>query len=351
MTNPITLTTSVLGDSTTIPNTFFDFYLPRAAGEFLKIYLYLLRWQPVRDHKLSIGSIADFFHLTEGDVIRAFRYWEGEHLLAMTTDENGLILSICLNPSGETGFPGVQITPVTEDVPVSAPAYDPEPELPVGEELPLIIEQYLGRPLSRSDLSKIRYFHEDLGFPCSLIEYLFEYCVSGGHVDMRYIEAVARKWSDQNIRTVEEAKLESEMHRSSSYAIMKEFGLGGRSPVPGEMLYIRKWVRSYGFSTEVICEACRRTMMNIHVPSFEYADRILVSWKEAGLSSLEEIEAADKIRSSQSKSKSVPVRKKAARPAAAGNRFHNFHQRDNDYGDLQRRILEKQKAVRDADDQ
>lgn len=347
MTNPITLTTSVLGDSTTIPNTFFDFYLPRAAGEFLKIYLYLLRWQPVRGHELSIGSIADFFHLTEGDVVRAFRYWEGERLLAMTTDENGLILSICLNPAGDAGVFGAQITPVKEDP--AAPAYDAEDRAPAGEELPLIIEQYLGHPLSRSDLAKIRYFHEDLGFSCSLIEYLIEYCVSGGHTDMRYIEAVARRWSEQGIRTVDEAKAESEMYRTSSFAIMKELGLGGRSPVPGEMQYIRKWVRSYGFPTEIICEACRRTMMNIHVPSFEYTDSILLSWKEAGYSSLEEIEAAEKARSAQSRSKAAP-RSNGRKKNTAANSFHNFHQRDNDYSDLQRALLKKQNAAGDPAD-
>ena len=348
MTNPITLTTSVLGDSTTIPNTFFDFYLPRAAGEFLKIYLYLLRWQPIREHELSIGSIADFFHLTEGDVVRAFRYWEGEHLLAMTTDDDGRILSICLNPSGDAGFVFPQITPVKEE-PFEA-SYDPEAGAPAGEELPLIIEQYLGHPLSRSDLAKIRYFHEDLGFSCSLIEYLIEYCVSGGHTDMRYIEAVARRWSEQGIRTVDEAKAESEIHRTSSYAILKEFGLGSRSPVPGEMQYIRKWTRSYGFPTEIICEACRRTMMNIHVPSFEYADSILLSWKEAGISSLEEIEAADKLRSSQTKAKTAPRAGRKNGPAAS-NSFHNFHQRDNNYSNLQQALLKKQNAAKGSKDQ
>ena len=349
MTNPITLTTSVLGDSTTIPNTFFDFYLPRAAGEFLKIYLYLLRWQPVRDHELSIGSIADFFHLTEGDVVRAFRYWEGEHLLAMTTDENGRILSICLNPAGDAGYYGAQIKPVTEE-PYEAP-FDPDDSAPAGEELPLVIEQYLGHPLSRSDLAKIRYFHEDLGFSCSLIEYLIEYCVSGGHTDMRYIEAVARRWSEQGIRTVDEAKAESEMHRTSVYAIMKELGLSGRSPVPGEMQYIRKWIRSYGFSIEIICEACRRTMMNIHVPSFEYTDSILLSWKDSGFSTLEEIEAADKLRSTQTKAKGTPRTPGRKQNGSAANSFHNFHQRDNHYSDLQQTLLKKQNAAKKPKDE
>ena len=343
MTNPITLTTSTLGDSTTIPNTFFDIYLPRAAGEFLKIYLYLLRWQPVSGHELSIGSIADFFNLTEGDVIRAFRYWESERLLAMTTDEQGRILSICLNPSGDETRRSPVITPVQEDI-----LPDVQESAPVSEELPLIIEQYLGRPLSHADLNRIRYFHEELGFSCSLIEYLFEYCVSGGHMEMRYIEAVALKWSEQNVRTVEEAKFESELYRTSVFAIMKEFGLGGRTPVPGEMQYIRKWLRTYGFSTEIICEACRRTMMKIHAPNFEYTDKILLSWKDTGIFSMEQIAEADQLHSMQAQARAAQNGSRK-RVSQSGNRFHNFHQRDNDYSDLQKRLLDKQRAAKPSD--
>ncbi|MFQ9387600.1 MAG: hypothetical protein ACLR1V_01180 [Coprococcus sp.] len=44
MPKPITLSAGYSDGVTVIPNTFFDEYLPRANGEFLKIYLYLLRW-------------------------------------------------------------------------------------------------------------------------------------------------------------------------------------------------------------------------------------------------------------------------------------------------------------------
>ena len=42
MPKPITLSAGYSDGVTVIPNTFFDEYLPRANGEFLKIYLYLL---------------------------------------------------------------------------------------------------------------------------------------------------------------------------------------------------------------------------------------------------------------------------------------------------------------------
>ena len=72
-----------------------------------------------------------------------------------------------------------------------------------GTQLIFIIQQYLGRPLSASDLNTIYYFYDDLGFSRDLIEYLFEYCVSNGHTHMRYIEKVALSWADLHITTAD----------------------------------------------------------------------------------------------------------------------------------------------------
>ena len=84
MPKPITLSASYSDDATIIPNAFFDHYLPRANGEFLKIYLYLLRWLSQPDHALSLSGIADIFFMTENDVTRALKYWESEGLLTLT---------------------------------------------------------------------------------------------------------------------------------------------------------------------------------------------------------------------------------------------------------------------------
>ena len=84
MPKPITLSAGYSDGVTVIPNTFFDEYLPRANGEFLKIYLYLLRWLSHPDHALSLSGIADIFFMTENDVTRALKYWEGEKILSLT---------------------------------------------------------------------------------------------------------------------------------------------------------------------------------------------------------------------------------------------------------------------------
>ena len=85
-----------VASATSIPNLFFDYYLPKANGEFVKIYLYLRRWMGVTDHAFSLPCIADALNMTEGDVIRALRYWEQAQLLKLSYTEGGIICGIQL---------------------------------------------------------------------------------------------------------------------------------------------------------------------------------------------------------------------------------------------------------------
>ena len=71
---------------TMVHNRFIDEYMPQANGEFVKIYLYLLRVLSSRDRELSVSTIADKFNHTENDVVRALKYWEQQGLLALSFD-------------------------------------------------------------------------------------------------------------------------------------------------------------------------------------------------------------------------------------------------------------------------
>lgn len=371
MPKPITLSAGYSDGVTVIPNTFFDEYLPRANGEFLKIYLYLLRWLSHPDHALSLSGIADIFFMTENDVTRALKYWEAEGLLRLTFDRDGTIAGICLNAvtsinsqkdtptappeqrrpapaqsavaaqagTGITGTP-VGTTPAVSMHPRSTQELHRFSESDDGAQLIFIIQQYLGRPLSASDLNTIYYFYDDLGFSRDLIEYLFEYCVSNGHTHMRYIEKVALSWADLHITTADEARTQSETHKKACFAVLKAFGLGGRMPAAGEAEFINKWTRTYGFSLELILEACRRTMMAVHTPSFEYTDKILSNWKSLGAYTMTEVLAADKARSAEKAA--APAKRPAVKQARpSSNKFHNFNQRSYDYAALEKKLAAK----------
>ena len=64
---------------TIISNIFIDYYMPRANGEFVKIYLYLLRSLQSGDTALDLAAVADVFDCTESDVLRTLRYWENQN--------------------------------------------------------------------------------------------------------------------------------------------------------------------------------------------------------------------------------------------------------------------------------
>ena len=83
--------------ATYVPNTFIDEYMTHADGEFVKIYLYLLRCMNNPDTMFSISDIADKFDHTEKDVTRALKYWEKMHLLRLEFNSREELTGICLS--------------------------------------------------------------------------------------------------------------------------------------------------------------------------------------------------------------------------------------------------------------
>mgnify|MGYP003219909382 CR=1 FL=1 len=69
---------------TILSNRFIDNFMPRANGEFVKVYIYLLRMVSAAPSSFSLEHMADSLFCTERDISRALKYWEGEKLIALT---------------------------------------------------------------------------------------------------------------------------------------------------------------------------------------------------------------------------------------------------------------------------
>lgn len=99
--NYIKVTTTYPTGGTLLPNAFVDNYMIRANGEYIKVYIYLLRM--VSDGaNFSIPCLADVLELTERDVTRALKYWEKESLLRMELKDGEisfieLLLSVAIH--------------------------------------------------------------------------------------------------------------------------------------------------------------------------------------------------------------------------------------------------------------
>lgn len=91
-----TLTTGASVGTTSISNIFLDEYMPGANGEYVKVYLYLLRSLGDSTRELSVIGLADVLDCTESDILRAFKYWEKQGLLKLECNASNVLLGIYL---------------------------------------------------------------------------------------------------------------------------------------------------------------------------------------------------------------------------------------------------------------
>ena len=357
---------------TSVSNIFISEYVPGANGEFVKVYLYLLHLMSLRSNNISISLLADTFNQTEADIMRALRYWDSLDVISLSFNGPGNGLSnIVLRDIKHTGqAANAMADPIaaesasvnstssyqTETVRAAKPdikqtevIYTAEPsKVSYSKEqlngflandnfsmLLFVIEQYMGRPLSTKETNSIVYFYDGLKLSTDLIEYLFEYSVEHNKKSINYIEKVALSWASKNIHTIAEAKEETSNHTDYVYQIMKAFGLSNREPAQHEKAMIAKWADTYCFDTDMIIEACNRTIKAIHQPSFEYADTILANWKNSNVSSLEDVKKADAAYAAGNNIK--PKQTASSKPA--NNRFNNFQQRDKKSDDWYNSLL------------
>ena len=371
---------------TIISNIFIDYYIPRANGEFVKIYLYLLRSLQSGDTALDLTAVADVFDCTESDVLRTLRYWENQKLVVLAgTDTQTsidflqpMLPDAVQNTLAEQAV--TQIAPVTSTNTVrtgttptakvsvsqtaniaqtgnqtpSAPenqkkslSADRLKELCEQEDVRQILflaESYLGTTLSRTVTDELLYIYEKLHFSVDLFDYLIEYCVSKGSKDIHYIKKVAFSWHEAGINTVTRAKQETTTYHRNYFSILKAFGISNRNPVQSEIHMIDHWMKDYGFTMDILTEACSRTVASTGKANFRYADKILSGWKDKGVRHLTDIQALDTLhRQLQSDRQEQKQRQeqKGTRPSSSGNKFNNFQQRNYDYDQLENQLLKK----------
>ena len=389
--HPIQLTGEQQNTYTMLSDLFIDLHMPSANGEFVKIYIYLLHLLQKNSSGFSLTSAADVFSCTESDIMRALLYWENRGLIALDRDEETIAGIRLIMPAGAEHTAGSSAPDaVKQQAGKSAPdAVKQQAEPGVRDaakgsftplslsderrrqlmteqaevsEIMMIAEEYLGRTLSTSDQNRLLYLYDELHFSVDLLDYLIEYCVLKEKRSMHYIEKVGLEWYNDGVRTVAEAKERTNLWNREYYAILRAFGITGRNPVLKEITFMQRWLNTLGFSTDLIREACGRTVSQTGRPSFDYADRILSSWHEAGVHTLADVERLDSAHAQKVAEQKQKAQDQKNRPdgseghtglqnhasdsrqhrsSGSRNRFNNFNQRDYDYGALEQELLRR----------
>lgn len=350
----INISSDIATSFTTVSDIFIDQYMPKANGEFVKVYLYLLRATGSGAGIATISEIADHFSNTETDIIRALNYWASEGILQLQSGADGQIMGINLCSLSVSGMQAAQsniqsavadntaqnnlqnsvvnnatknnlqngvVNNVAQNISTTNirmqdsvveklksqttdKASSSQKEYTLDEikefrknpdisELFFIIETYLKHTLSSTDTNMVLYWLDELHFSTDLVEYLVEYCITKGHSSLRYMNKVALGWADAGIKTVDQAKDDAAAHSQIYYSVMKALGITGRNLVDSEVSLINKWVGEYGFDIELVKAACSKTISAIQKPSFEYTDSILANWRKKDVHTLKDVEVLD----------------------------------------------------------
>lgn len=393
----INISSDIATSFTTVSDIFIDQYMPKANGEFVKVYLYLLRATGSGAGIATISEIADHFSNTETDIIRALNYWASEGILQLQSGADGQIMGINLCSLSVSGMQAAQsniqsavadnaaqnnlqnsvvnnaaqnistanirmqdsvvekLKSQTTDKAASSQKEYTLDEIkefrknPDISELFFIIETYLKHTLSSTDTNMVLYWLDELHFSTDLVEYLVEYCITKGHSSLRYMNKVALGWADAGIKTVDQAKDDAAAHSQIYYSVMKALGITGRNLVDSEVSLINKWVGEYGFDIELVKAACNKTISAIQKPSFEYTDSILANWRKKDVHTLKDVEVLDAnfakankasaTGSSQSTNATNGSSKPKSNNSSSKNKFNNFNQRNNDYDKLEKLFL------------
>ena len=118
----ITISTENSETYSSISNFFIDYYMTEANGEFVKVYLYLVRLMS-SNQAITVADIADHFNLTENDICRAIKYWISKDVVKLNYDGRGRLNGIVLLPltppdallKPETDAVSILTTSVDED--------------------------------------------------------------------------------------------------------------------------------------------------------------------------------------------------------------------------------------------
>ena len=233
----------------------------------------------------------------DGEKVRARLKWDGARFHRALEALAGLEL---------VGLPGPAAPPEPEEKPAEYTRADLARALEGGEFAALTgaVEEKLGKRLTTPDLAALLGLYDQLGLPADVIFLLVGFCAErtalrygeGRRPTMRQIEKEGYTWARLGLMTQEGAAAYIRKYQHSRQALprlMRLLRLGDRAPAPSEEKYLLAW-ESMGFADDVIERAYDKTMLKCKELKWPYMNKILCSWHEKGLHTVEAVNAGDR---------------------------------------------------------
>ena len=315
---------------TPVNNVFIEKYMPQARGEFIKIYLLMLKHNISGEFGVSSSILASSLNLLESDIMNALNYWNDQGVVKFTQiDKMGNFNVEFLDLVDEPAKPEKQVDLLE--------ALGSENTKGMLKD----IEMLLARPLSPNEMSTYLNWQKEFGFSSELILILMEYCISKGKSDSRYIEKVALSWYDLKITTIDQAQnliKKTEDKWVNIRKVLTYLGITNTDIMKPQQDLIEKWLLIYKFPNEIILKACDICFERLNRADFKYIDGILTNWNKNDIKTLEDIALKD-TKSTTRNIKYTKNYNNNNNNEKAPLKFNNFEGREYDYDSLEKKLL------------
>ena len=260
-------------DATLVANEFLDKYMPQANGDYVKVYLYLLRNGKAG---VDIETAAESLELTEGDVRRAIKYWEKCGIVTLGADlsgkPSGNVRRSAITESadasvGTSADSGTYRQSAKDNTCETADSGSADADGAIRnrykriegknalnrlsedieyKQLLFMVQRYRSKILTEQEEQVLAYLYDGLKLPADVLDYLVQYCVETKHSSMRYIEKTGLDWASLGIRTVNDAKRRTrQFERLKTGSVTKAAESKLKNGISGSDEDLDSWLNEY----------------------------------------------------------------------------------------------------------
>ena len=312
---------------TPVSNVFIEQYMPKARGEFVKVYLLLLKQNMNGEPGIGSEIMARMLNLLESDIMNALHYW----------NEEGLIK---LSPLDRLGNFSIEFLPLDSEKAIESEEDESilnsltEPDI---TSMLKDVEKILSRTLNYKEMQICIEWNKKFLFTTELITLLVEYCASKGKSHLRYMDTVASAWNEKNVRTVSQAQTliaKEEDKWKKIKEILKYLGIKNTDLMKPQEDMLEKWLFIYNFKLEIIQKACDRCFQRLNRADFKYIDSILTDWNKNNIRTVTDIELKD-INFKKAQGNKTFYKNQNQ----SNQKIKNFREKNYDYDALERELL------------
>ena len=286
-----------------VPTDVVDKYMRIASGASIKTLLYLLRYS---GSVIDSAQVAQAISISEEDVRDAFIFWEQVGLLANNEDIYIPSSPAVPVPAAPEKTYEAEITDeqarftAVKTAALRSPHFSPvqiADTVKGNDEINFLFktcEGLYGRPLKHTEQNALVTITDEIGLPSEVTLMLVSYCFSIDRPTPAFMKNMAVEWMENDITTLLAAEeyINGLQEKFGAESIIRSvFGINNRALTQKEKDFAVLWVKEWGFNAEII-----RMAYDINVNAkgkftFPYISKILETWHQKGLHTVDAIRA------------------------------------------------------------